>query len=195
MFITIEGIDGSGKTSQAGNLANWLTEFTGHETIRTAEPYILREFILGNRSLCVKADLLLFLADRAEHVDKVIKPALNSSKNIICERYNASTLAYQSATGTLAPKEIKVLIKACEFPEPDVKIFLDISPEKAFSRVLARKNSDKFESEGLEFLRKVSNAYRQTFDGIIIQCGDLDEGQVFEQIISQVKMKVEAVIQ
>ena len=184
MFITIEGIDGSGKGTQSSKLAEWLEAKTGRKTIRTAEPYILRELILGNKNLCALSDLLLFLADRAEHVDKVILPALKANQNIICERYNDSTLAYQSAGQAINIDHVKELITACKFPEPDVKILLDIDPETAFSRVLSRNNhNDKFEAEGLKLIAKVSDFYRANFTGIIINCNGLDESQVFERIV------------
>ena len=183
MFITIEGVDGSGKGTQSSKLAEWLETKTGRKTIRTAEPYVLRELILGNKNLCALSDLLLFLADRAEHVDKVIMPALKANENIICERYNDSTLAYQSAGQALNIDHVKELIAACKFPEPDVKILLDIDPEIAFSRVLARNNhNDKFEAEGLRLITKVSDFYRANFTGIIINCDGLDEAQVFKRI-------------
>ena len=182
MFITIEGIDGTGKSTQSIKLAECLEAKTGRKTIRTAEPYILREFILGNKNLCAQSDLLLFLADRAEHVNKIIIPALNANENIICERYNDSTLVYQVDT-----ELAKELIAACKFPEPDVKILLDIDPEIAFSRVLSRNNhNDKFEAEGLALMKRVSENYRELYssnEGIVIACDDLDEGQVFERII------------
>ena len=184
MFITIEGIDGSGKGTQSSKLAEWLEAKTGRKTIRTAEPYILRELILGNKNLCALSDLLLFLADRAEHVDKVILPALKANQNIICERYNDSTLAYQSAGQAINIDHVKELITTCKFPEPDVKILLDIDPETAFSRVLSRNNhNDKFEAEGLKLIAKVSDFYRANFTGIIINCNGLDEAQVFERIV------------
>ncbi|MBQ6434461.1 MAG: hypothetical protein IJJ09_00505 [Synergistaceae bacterium] len=74
IFITLEGIDGSGKTTQAEKISQWLEKRTGNKTIHTAEPYILREFILSNKNFSKMSDLLLFLADRAEHVDKSILP-------------------------------------------------------------------------------------------------------------------------
>ena len=184
MFITLEGIDGSGKGTQSIKLAEWLEAKTKRKTIRTAEPYIFREFILGNKNLCALSDLLLFLADRAEHVNKIIMPALNANENIICERYNDSTLAYQSAGQALKIEHVKNLIAVCKFPEPDVKILLDIDPEIAFARVLSRNNhNDKFEAEGLALIRRVSDFYRNNFTGIIINCNDLDEQQVFKRII------------
>ena len=166
MFITLEGIDGCGKSTQSERLAKWLTEYTGHETVRTYEPggyrggESLRKFILESWNFCAKSELLLFLADRAEHVSKVIAPALSDGRNVICERWNESTLAYQSGGHELRHDEVMSLIEACDFPEPDVKIFLDVEPEAALSRIRERTQSDKFEEEGLALMRKVAQSYR-----------------------------------
>ena len=128
MFITLEGIDGCGKSTQSERLAAWLTEQTGRETVRTYEPggyrggESLRKFILESWNFCAKSELLLFLADRAEHVNKVIAPALLAGHNVICERWNESTLAYQSGGHKLSQAETLKLIEACDFPEPDMKI-------------------------------------------------------------------------
>ena len=185
IFITLEGIDGCGKTTQAEKIARWLEARTGNKTIHTAEPYILREFILSNKNFCKMSDLLLFLADRAEHVHKIILPELQQNHNVICERYNESTLAYQS--------ELKFgheIINACKFPEPDFKIFLDISPEIAFSRVKERNNhNDKFEAEGLNLMKRVSDSYRK-MNLTKISCDNLDKDEVFNKIISILEEKI-----
>ena len=185
LFIVFEGADGCGKSTQASRLASWLENATGKKTVRTAEPFILRELILGRKDLSVLAELLLFLADRAEHVNKVIRPNLEAGNNVICERYNDSTLAYQSGGHEIEISQVKNLINACEFPEPDAKIFLDIAPETAFERVRARNNqNDKFEDEGLDLIKKVSDFYKTLPDLIKIPCDNLNEDEVFEKIIS-----------
>ena len=185
LFIVFEGADGCGKSTQAARLASWLENATGKKTVRTAEPFILRELILGKKDLSVLGELLLFLADRAEHVNKIIRPNLEAGNNVICERYNDSTLAYQSGGHEIEISQVKNLINACEFPEPDAKIFLDINPETAFERVKARNNkNDKFEDEGLGLIKKVSDFYKTLPDLIKIPCDNLNEDEVFEKIIS-----------
>lgn len=193
MFITIEGIDGSGKTTQSGRLAEWLTRRTGRETIRTFEPggceecVELRRIILEGRDFSPEAELLLFLADRAEHVSKVILPALREGKNVVCERWNESTEAYQSGGHKIAPERVRSLITACAFPEPDAKLFLDIPPQTAMKRILSRTAHDKFEDEGLSLMCRVSEAYRELArsGGLIrIDCEGLNEEEVFSAIKS-----------
>ncbi|MBQ9418913.1 MAG: dTMP kinase, partial [Synergistaceae bacterium] len=164
LFIVIEGVDGSGKSTQAEKLAKWLEARTGKKTLRTFEPFALRDLILGRKDFCAMTELLLFLADRSEHVNKIIKPNINAGNNVICERYNDSTLAYQAGGHAIDISQARNLIEACNFPEPDIKIFLDLSPEIAYSRVRERHNlNDKFEDEGFELVRKVCDFYRDEF--------------------------------
>lgn len=198
LFITLEGIDGSGKSTQAKRIAEWLENFTGRKTICTFEPggwedgKALREFILAGKNYNALSELLLFLADRSEHVDKIILPALNSGHNVVCERYNDSTLAYQSGGHKLEIAHVKRIIKACNFPEPDAKIFLDLTPEIAFERMQARKNiNDKFESEGLALMKSVANFYRGSAENfIVINCDKLSEHEVFHEIISRLEAEI-----
>ena len=195
MFITIEGIDGCGKSTQSGNIARWLEEKTGIKTVRTFEPggwdggQDLRSFILGSKNFCALSELLLFMTDRVEHVNKVILPELRAGHNVICERYNASTVAYQAGGHSLNIEQVKSIISACSFPVPDVQILLDIAPETAITRIRQRNNhydkfeNDKFESEGLALLRNVAESYRQIEDIIIIDCNGKNEEQVFKSVI------------
>lgn len=211
-FITIEGIDGCGKSTQSGRLAEWLEAKTGRRTIRTYEPGgwpegdSLRDFILRRKNLGDMTELMLFLADRAEHVKRVILPSLRQGLNVICERYNDSTLAYQSGGQELNPAHVRRMIRVCNFPEPDVSILMDISPETAIERVRSRatckggeghtvargsvinNNLDKFEAEGLPLMRKVSSCYRLIAEDekekyIVIKCDGLGEDEVFASMI------------
>ena len=196
MFITMEGIDGCGKSTQSARLAEWLEAETGRKTIRTYEPGgwpegdSLREFILRGKKLGDMTELLLFLADRAEHVKRVILPSLRQGLNVICQRYNDSTLAYQSSGQELNPAHVRRIIRSCNFPEPNVKILMDISPEIAMSRVKSRSsNPDKFEAEGLPLMRTVSSFYRliaedQKEKYIVIKCDGLSEDEVFASMIA-----------
>ena len=191
MFITIEGIDGSGKSTQSQRLSEWLEERTRTKTIRTHEPYSFREFILSGRGISPLSELLLFLADRAEHLNRVILPAINDGLNVICERYNDSTLAYQCGGHGLDVNHVKSIISSCKFPEPDVKILLEIDPELAYSRVIQRHNvNDKFESEGLSLMKRVSEFYRSLEGYIMIECTDMNESEVFMNITSELEKKL-----
>ena len=202
MFITIEGIDGCGKSSQSKRLATWLTDRTGRTTFSTFEPggypegRALRKFILESRNFSPKSELLLFLADRAEHTKKLIVPVLSLGYNVICERWNESTIAYQSGGHKLDIQEVRRLIEACNFPEPDAKIWLDVPPELAVSRMLSRRKhgikapGDKFEEEGLALMQRVSEAYRELAESgqlIRIDCGEADKAEVFAMITAELE--------
>ena len=196
MFITIEGIDGSGKSTQAKKLAQWLEDFTGNITICTFEPggwdggKSLRDFILGSKGYSALSELLLFLADRAEHVSRVILPALKAGHNVICERWNDSTLAYQSGGHELKISDAERLIAACNFPVPDIKIFLDTDPQTAYSRIRSR-TPDKFEAEGLKLMKKVSDFYRSRADDYtVIDCTNLNEDEVFSAVTSKLEVLI-----
>ena len=102
MFITFEGIDGSGKSTQARSIAGWLYKEAAHGTLLTHEPggwdggQVLRNMVLTEGLRHRWSEPYLFMLDRAEHVARVIQPALDSGKIVLCERYHDSTLAYQS---------------------------------------------------------------------------------------------------
>ena len=202
MFITIEGIDGSGKTTQSQKLASWLEAYTGKRSVRTYEPggwtggETFREFILNSRGFAAMSELLMFLADRAEHVKRVILPALRQGCNVICERYNDSTLAYQSGGHELNPSQVRRIISACSFPVPEATVFLDISPEIAVERLRSRgAKYDKFEEEGLRLMRSTSEYYRLIAEDsperfISVKCGGMTEDEVFSAITAGLEARL-----
>lgn len=194
MFITLEGIDGCGKSTQSAKIAEWLELRTGKKTVRTFEPggwpggEAMRDFVLNNPKLSAMSELLLFLADRSEHVKRVILPALRQDCNVVCERWNESTMAYQAGGHKVHLPHARRIIRACSFPEPDVKIFLDISPEVAVERIRSRNSQgDKFEAEGLSLMRNVAAFYRLMVEDdpsgfIRVVCDGLTEDEVFAKI-------------
>lgn len=202
MFITIEGIDGSGKSTQSARLAEWLEARTGHHTVLTFEPggwpegASFREIILNSRGYSAMSELLLFLADRSEHVKRVILPALRQGCNVICERYNDSTLAYQSGGHEINTSQVKSIITACNFPVPEATILLDIAPETASERLRFRGGkSDKFEEEGLQFMRTVAEYYRlMAYDSperfIRVKCDNMTEDEVFAAITAGIEARL-----
>ncbi|MCF0247152.1 MAG: dTMP kinase, partial [Synergistes sp.] len=163
MFITFEGIDGSGKSTQAKMLFEYLNK--NGEALLTREPggweggETLRKAVLSGSLRHRWSEFFLFMLDRAEHIARVIEPAAASGKHVICERYHDSTLAYQ-AWGRELPKEpLLAFSELVEFPVPDVTIFLKISPDKALSRAGKRGALDSFEKEGVSFMEKIHRGY------------------------------------
>ena len=172
-FIVIEGIDGCGKTTQIDELSKWLPKSglikKDCKLITTREPggsllgKKLRGLILDNNESnkpSSLAELLLYSADRAEHVSKIISPALKNNDWVISDRFAASTLAYQGYGRNINLEIIKNIESiVCQGEYPDLTFFLEISPEESISR---RKNEipDRIESEGIRFLKKVNEGFK-----------------------------------
>lgn len=166
LFITLEGIDGSGKSTLAKGLVASLNEL-GYQTLLTRAPggtpsgAQIRELILHGKLHDIKAELFLFLADRAEHVTTVIKPALDAGKIVICDRFSDSTIAYQVPRGL----ELVEVDKLCRYAtgglEPNLTLFIDIEPQLAYERIQKSRHKDRIENEGLYLMTKITDAYLQ----------------------------------
>ena len=172
-FIVIEGIDGCGKTTQIDELSKWLPKSglikKGSKLITTREPggsqlgKKLRSLILDNNENnkpSSLAELLLYSADRAEHVSKIIAPALKNDDWVISDRFTDSTLAYQGYGRNINLEIIKNIESiVCQGVYPDLTFFLEISAEESIFR---RKNQipDRIESEGIRFLEKVNEGFK-----------------------------------
>ena len=172
-FIVLEGIDGCGKTTQINELSKWLPVSglidKNATLIKTREPggsilgREIRDMILSNNksnSPSILTELLLYSADRAEHISKIISPALKDGNWIISDRFSGSTLAYQGYGREISIDIIKKLENiVCQNIKPDLTIFLEISPEES---ILRRKDkvADRIESEGLEFLKRVNHGFK-----------------------------------
>ena len=168
LFITFEGPDGSGKTTQISRLANWLAE-RGFAVVCTREPggtpaaERIREIVL-DPALPIKAEAetLLYLAARAEHVEKIIVPALAAGKTVLCDRFSDSTLVYQGITRGIDLKTLRLLNGfATKGLEPDITFLLDADPEHLELRRQERGIQDRFELEGISFQQKVRKGFMQ----------------------------------
>jgi dTMP kinase len=173
LFITFEGIEGCGKTTQIKRLAKRLQE-NGIRFISTLEPggtrigQDIRRLLLDSRNshLSPMAELILYAADRAQHVEEIIRPALEQEKWVICDRFFDATVAYQGAGRGLDMDLIMTLnSKVTKGLRPDITLLLDCPPEMGIERALKRNNAsmedgqDRFEREKMEFHTKVRNAY------------------------------------
>jgi dTMP kinase len=170
MFIVFEGIDGSGKSTQAEKLAATLRDELGKPVLLTCEPTRsqLGSYIRGdlqfssedNPGLDDVALALLFVADRTYHLERVIKPALEADIMVICDRYVLSSLAYQ----TTESQEMGTVLKFnAHFPKPDVTFYLDVSVAESLRRVSGRGRArDKFETEAQ--LRAIRHRYERALE-------------------------------
>lgn len=164
LFITFEGVDGSGKTTQLKKSAEVLIN-DGYEVMTTLEPggaqlgKMLREILLHYEGdVSSRAEMFLYLADRAQHIDKIVKPALENGKIVLCDRHTDSTLAYQGYARGLDIERIRLLnYIATDGLKPDLTLVYDIDIEDAQKRV--GKEKDRLESEGRNFHNKVRQGY------------------------------------
>lgn len=164
LFITFEGADGCGKTTQIELLNKYLQQ-KGFKTLVTREPGAkglgekLREILLNyDGEVSPNCESFLFLADRAQHVDCVIKPALKDGVIVLCDRHTDSTVAYQGYGRQLDIEQIKKLNEiAVNGLKPDLTIVFDIDIETSMQRV--GKTKDRMESAGMDFFNRVRNGY------------------------------------
>ena len=142
MFICVEGLDGSGKTTQAQILTERLSK--NYNTVLTAEPsrgktgtYIREGCLYEEKRLPTAAEALLFAADRIEHVENEIKPALEQGKVVICDRYIYSSYAYQGSAGLNLGWIKRINSYALK---PDYSVFIDVTPERVLERLRRKKS-------------------------------------------------------
>ena len=164
MFITFEGLDGSGKSTQAELLAE-AVRGTSRDVVTTREPggtplgEHVRELLLSGDEISPWAEAALFTAARAELVDRVIAPAVEGGAVVICDRFLDSSLAYQGvARGLGVDRVLELNLPAIRGQLPDRTFLLEIDPEEAARRV--GENGDRIEREDGQFRQQVANAYR-----------------------------------
>ena len=201
MFITLEGIEGCGKTTQINHLKAFI-EKKGQACVVTREPggtaigSDIRSILLNpaNNNLVPRAELLLYMADRAQHIETLIKPALAQNKVVLCDRYFDATVVYQGYARGLGTGLICELHRfLLEDFKPDITLLLDLSPEVGLARAWKELNKgtrsgteSRFEEETLSFHEKVRSGYlelaRQEPERFRIIDAAADEKQVQAEI-------------
>ncbi|MCI5546855.1 MAG: dTMP kinase [Clostridiales bacterium] len=168
LFVTFEGTDGCGKTTQMKRAADWLRG-RGYEVVSTREPggcpisERIREIILdvGSAGMTAECEAMLYAAARAQHVSEVIKPAVKRGAIVLCDRFLDSSLVYQGVGRGLGMGAVRALnrlgVDGCQ---PDLTLFYDISPERAMQRRRAASEPDRLELERKEFFEAVYGAYK-----------------------------------
>ena len=207
LFITLEGLDGSGKTTQIKRLAVWLQK-RGLEPVLTRQPGgtatgdRIREILLDSRStgLAPMAEMALMFADRAQTIAEVIEPALQAGKIVVCDRLTDSTEAYQGGgreLGSAAVLELHRLV--CGNLQPDLTLLLLPSFDASLARARRRnhreeaqtgKNENRFELEQDAFHRRVWEKYHEIAarepERVVLIAGDLGIDEIHEQIVEAV---------
>lgn len=201
-FITIEGTDGAGKTTQI-NLLKLELEKMGYDIIITREPggtpigEKIRSIILdgANTQIDNATEILLYAASRAQHVVEKIIPALRAEKIVICDRFADSTIVYQSFARGIDRKFVeKINTFAVSGLEPDITLFFDISPENGMERKKKSKKLDRIESEDMEFHKRVYNGYKSLCREFPERIVPIDAQKSVEDVHIQVMEAVKAIL-
>jgi dTMP kinase len=202
-FITFEGIDGSGKTTQIKLLDKYLRD-RGFEVVLTREPggTALGDEIRGillnpkNTGMSSRAETLLFEASRAQLVEKIIRPAIENGIIVICDRFFDSTIAYQGAARGLGVKEIlEMSLWATSGLVPDLTFLITLNVEICEQRMKTQlKKPDRIENEKNEFKEKISRGYLDVAEIFKKRFEIIDGHMEIEDIFSIIKQKVEVLL-
>ena len=164
-FITLEGIEGSGKSTSLETIKNFLTDLD-IEFILTKEPgggplgKDLRQMLLNKESeISSEVELLLMMADRKNHIDELVLPNIQNGVWVISDRYLDSTYAYQGGGRQLNISKIDFLTSLLDLPKPDLTLLFDLPPKIALERASLRSELDRFESEPIEFHTRIRDLY------------------------------------
>lgn len=169
LFITFEGTDGSGKTTQIKLLEAYMMK-KGYEVVLSREPggtrvsEIIRDIILDprNKEIVPLTEMIMYAASRAQHVAEIIEPAIESGKIVICDRYVDSSYAYQGSGRGVDLKSVADVNRiAVHGTVPDITFFLDIDPEISIKRRINSTGADRIEQEKLDFHRRVYDGYKK----------------------------------
>jgi len=199
-FITFEGPDGSGKTTQAHLLAEWLRE--SHDVVLTREPggteigdqirAVLHD--PQNVAMDARAEILLYSASRAQHVAQLIRPALAAGKIVISDRYADSTLAYQGYGRELDLEALRTItLFATSGLTPDLTLYLDVIPEAGLQRrQMGGGEWNRLDAETLEFHRRVRAGYRELARQESERWAVIDGERSVEEVQAELRVQVQA---
>jgi len=198
LFITFEGIDGVGKSTQANLLQEYLTNL-GHQIVRTLEPggtelgHEIRQLLLHRKGeVAPRAEALLYAADRAHHVATKIRPALAAGQFVISDRYFDSSVAYQGAGRALSMKEVRdISLWAVNGLLPNLTVLLDLDAASARARRdTTGQEPDRLEREKIEFFEATRNAFLQLAEAEPDRFFVVDANQTVDAMQAQIRARV-----
>jgi len=196
-FITLEGIEGSGKTSSLKSITDLLDKKNISYVI-TREPggssigKELRAILLDPETeISPEVELMLMLSDRKDHVEKIILPNLEKGNWVVSDRFMDSSIAYQGGGRQLGKKFIISLSEYLNLPQPDLTLLFDLPVETSLSRVKARGELDRFEKEELEFHKRIRNTYLDLAKNNSNRIKIIDSSEKIESMLNNVKQAIE----
>ena len=195
-FITLEGIEGSGKSTSLDTISKIL-DTLDIEFIITKEPgggplgKDLRKILLDKKTfISPEVELLLMMADRKNHIDNIVEPSLEKGVWVISDRYLDSSYAYQGGGRQIDTSKIDLLTELLKLPIPDLTILFDLSPEIALERAKNRSEPDRFESEPIDFHKRIREAYLNLATDNVERYVVIDASKDIENVKDQVQKKV-----
>ena len=195
-FITLEGIEGSGKTSSIKSITNLLDD-KGISYVVTREPggstigSELRTILLDPQTnISSEVELMLMLADRKDHVEQVILPNLKEGNWVISDRFMDSSFAYQGGGRKLDTKMINSFSRNLNLPIPDLTLLFDVPVEISLSRVKARGELDRFEQEEIDFHNRIREAYLELAEQNVNRIQIIDSSQAIEDMFKSIEEKI-----
>ena len=196
-FITLEGIEGSGKTSSLKSITDLLDK-KNISYVVTREPggssigKELRAILLDPETeISPEVELMLMLSDRKDHVEKIILPNLEKGNWVVSDRFMDSSIAYQGGGRQLDKKLIISLAEYLNLPQPDLTLLFDLPVEISLSRVKARGDLDRFEKEEIEFHKRIRNTYLDLATNNSNRIKIIDSSQKIESMLNNVKKAIE----
>ena len=200
-FITLEGIEGSGKSTSLDTISKIL-DTLDIEFIITKEPgggplgKDLRKILLDKKtSISPEVELLLMMADRKNHIDNIVEPSLEKGVWVISDRYLDSSYAYQGGGRQIDTSKIDLLTELLKLPIPDLTILFDLSPEIALQRAKNRSELDRFESEPIDFHQRIREAYLNLANDNVERYVVIDASNDIQNVKDQVQKKVNQFIE
>lgn len=197
MLITFEGIDGSGKSTLIKQVGEYLKS-KNLNTLITYEPYDedIRNLIKSGKYL-PKAELALFTADRVQHIENIILPALKDNMIVLCDRFIDSTIAYQFGGNGISPDVIKAMYKLLNYPiYPERTYYLDIPISEAMFRISKRysKEYDKYDCQSYEFYQNIQMGYKQAIREDPSRFCTIDANRSINKILSDIILDLDRVL-